>query len=203
MNLIEITHPAGTLTDDQRRSIATSIIANLLVEPDAPPEAIERAGRTTHVWFREATGWTSGGPADALDAVTPIVATITVPQAWLSDLTRHAMSAVRAALVRHLGPASLSPESTWVNVVGIPDGSIGMHGRPTTSSDLVRYLTQDVQLDTTVDLPDGVVVDPVCGMRVRLGPNAVTLRHDGTTIGFCATGCRSVYAQDHQLTVPA
>jgi YHS domain-containing protein len=49
-------------------------------------------------------------------------------------------------------------------------------------------------------LPDGGVIDPVCGMRVHLGPHAITLQHDGRTIGFCATGCREVYAADHCIS---
>lgn len=52
------------------------------------------------------------------------------------------------------------------------------------------------------DLPDGMVLDPICGMRVRLGPRPITLDHDGTTVGFCWTGCRSAYAQAHHPTMP-
>lgn len=203
MNLVEITAPAGALTDSQRRSIASTVVSNLLVEPDAPAEALERAGRTTHVWFHDAVAWTTGGPSPADEGVTPFVVTITVPEAWRADLTRHAMSAVRAALVRHVGKDALSPESTWINIVGVPDGSIGLDGRPATGTDLVRHLTQDVQPDSATDLPSGVVVDPVCGMKVRLGPHAITLEHDGSVVGFCAVGCRNVYAEDHGLVVPA
>jgi YHS domain-containing protein len=54
-----------------------------------------------------------------------------------------------------------------------------------------------------LELADGVVIDPVCGMKVRLGPHAITIQHEGTTIGFCATGCRDVYAEDHDLPIPA
>jgi hypothetical protein len=54
-----------------------------------------------------------------------------------------------------------------------------------------------------LELADGVVIDPGCGMKVRLGPHAITIQHEGTTIGFCATGCRDVYAEDHDLPVPA
>ena len=48
-----------------------------------------------------------------------------------------------------------------------------------------------------VDLPAGVVIDPVCGMQVTLGRGAITLQHDGETIGFCAASCRRAYAKEH------
>jgi YHS domain-containing protein len=54
-----------------------------------------------------------------------------------------------------------------------------------------------------VDLPDGVVIDPMCGMHVTLGRDAITLEHDGETKGFCAASCRRAYAKEHGLAVPA
>lgn len=199
MNLIEITCPAAALDENQRRAIAETILTNFLVEPDAPPEAIERAGRATHVWFQDAQTWTTGSGRYEAGATVPFVVTITVPEAWREELTRHAMGAVRAALARHVAGGVLADETTWINVVGVHEGSIGMNGRPTTSTDIVRHLTQDARPPEATDLPDGVVIDPVCGMRVHLGPHTVTLEHDGRILGFCATGCRNVYAADHGL----
>jgi hypothetical protein len=43
----------------------------------------------------------------------------------------------------------------------------------------------------------------MCGMRVRLGPSAITLEHDGETKAFCAAACRAAYARQHGLPVPA
>jgi YHS domain-containing protein len=199
MNLIEIACPAGSIDDDQRRLIAADIVANFLVEPTAPAEAIERAGRATHVWFQEARAWTTGSGPYEIGAAIPFVVTISVPEAWREELTRHAMGAVRVALIRHVPPGLLADDTTWINVVGVMDGSIGMNGRPTTSTDIVRHLTQGIQPPEAAGLPDGVVIDPVCGMQVHLGRSAITLESDGRTIGFCATGCRRVYAQDHDI----
>lgn len=42
---------------------------------------------------------------------------------------------------------------------------------------------------------------PICGMRVRLGPDAITLEHEGQTLGFCATGCLAAYARNHHLSL--
>ncbi|GAA4244988.1 hypothetical protein GCM10022255_010350 [Dactylosporangium darangshiense] len=200
MNLIEIACPEGTLDETQRREVAGAVIANLLVEPDAPAEAVERAGRITHVWFREGRTWTTGGSG----AAAPFVVTVTVPEAWREELSRRAMGAVRAALTRHAGAATGGEDpAVWINVVGVHEGSIGMNGKPSMSTDIVRYLTRGVEPSAPADLPDGVVIDPVCGMRVRLGPQAHTLVHDGRTIGFCATGCLAVYAQDHDIDLTA
>ena len=201
MNLIEISCPADALDDEQRQDIAETLIANLLVAPDAPPEAVARAGRLTHVWFHGAQSWTTGGGRYRPGGPIPFVVTVFVPEIWREELSRHAMAAVRTALMRHVGRDALTDESTWITVVGIADGSIGLGGRPTTSDDLVRHLTRDVRLPDGEGLSAGVVIDPVCGMRVHLGPGAVTLDHDGQILGFCAVGCRRVYAADYGVAV--
>jgi YHS domain-containing protein len=201
MNLIEVICPEATLDDAQRQTIADAIISNLLVEPDAPAQAIERAGHITHVWFHEARTWTTGAGPYQHNAPTPFVVTITVPEAWRDELSRRAIGAVRAALTRHTTAALNEEAAVWINVVGIHDGSIGMNGKPSTSTDIVRYLTHDIEPPTPRDLPEGVVIDPVCGMRVHLGAHARTLSHNGQTIGFCAAGCQAVYAQDHNIAI--
>lgn len=204
MNLIEITCPEGTLDETQRQAIAHDVVSTLLVEPDAPPQALERAGHLTHVWFRAASTWTTGAGRDRDRASTPFVVTITVPEVWREELSRRAIGAVRTALTRHVTTAARDRTgAVWINVVGVHEGSIGMNGRPSTSTDIVRYLTQDVAPPDAEDLPDGEAIDPVCGMRVHLGPHAHTLTHNGRTIGFCASGCRAVYAEDHNLTIDA
>jgi hypothetical protein len=194
MNLVEISYPQGSLAEPQRQAIATDVVANLLTEPDAPAVALERAGHITHVWFHEALNWTNSAGA------APLVATVTVPEAWRAELSRHAIGAVRAAVARHAPHIGLGGPAVWINVVGVPDGGIGMGGKPAAGTDIVRYLTQDVTPQDAAGLPDGVFVDPVCGMRVHgTGEHAVTLQHDGATVAFCATGCRDVYAQDHHI----
>ena len=202
MNLIEVAYPAGALDENQRQAIATAVISNFLVEPDAPAQAIERAGRATHVWFHEAHTWTTGAGPMRGDGPLPVVVTITVPQAWREELSRHAIGAVRAALSRHAPSIGLGGEgAVWINVVGVDEGSIGMNGKPATSTDIVRYLTRDITPPDTADLPKDVLIDPVCGMRVRLGKGTISLNHDGQTVAFCASGCRNVYAQDHNIAV--
>lgn len=202
MNLIEIAYPEGTLDESQRQAIATGITSRFLVEPDAPAQAIERAGRATHVWFHEGRTWTTGAGPHRGETPYPVVVTITVPEAWREELSRHAIGAVRAALLRHAPGVGLRDEgAVWINVVGVDEGSLGMNGKPVTSVDIVRYLTRDITLPEAEDLPEGVRIDPVCGMRVHLGKGTIRLNHNGQTIAFCATGCRNVYAQDHDISL--
>lgn len=89
----------------------------------------------------------------------------------------------------------------WINVVGTTGGSIGLNGKATTATGVVNHMTEEHRSATPEesDLPEGVVLDPICGMQVRLGPKAIALEHDGTTVGFCAVGCRDAYAQNEGL----
>jgi Cu+-exporting ATPase len=48
-----------------------------------------------------------------------------------------------------------------------------------------------------------MLLDPVCGMRVRASATALVLDHDGRTHGFCSRGCRELYAAEHGLDLPA
>jgi hypothetical protein len=210
MNLFEITYPAGALDAEERQALAGGLLAGYLVEPDAPREAVERAGRMTHVWFHEADTWVTGGsnPTDARRSEPsgrprqPVVVTVTVPEAWRAELAPHAIGAVRSALARHAPHIALHEEgAVWVNVVGVAEGSIGMDARPARSADIVRGLTRDVEIPDAA--PDGGAVDPVCGMTVRVGPRTSVLVHDGRTVAFCGEGCRAVYAEDHRIALPA
>lgn len=203
MNLVEITHPAGALDDAARAEVARQITTGMLGTEQIPPETMRRARRTIHVLFHEAKGWATGDGPLPEQAPPPYIVTITVPEAWREEMSRHGIGVVRAALKRQDNQRGIAREGgdVWINVVGIADGSIGLNGKATTATGVVNYMTEEYRATapTEDDLPDGVVIDPICGMQVRLGPNAITLDHDGTTIGFCATGCRDAYAQNQGL----
>src|SRR5690606_32165631 len=94
----------------------------------------------------------------------------------------------------------------WINLAGVVDGGIGLDGKQATADDVLAVLTEEFRAGHDageVDLPDGVVVDPMCGMRVKLDTTAITLAHDGATLGFCARGCRDAYARRQGIPVPA
>lgn len=46
------------------------------------------------------------------------------------------------------------------------------------------------------ELGPGEHIDPVCGMTVEEGPDAITLEYNGTKYYFCAPGCRRAFEKD-------
>ncbi|MEU5837663.1 hypothetical protein ABZ820_28865 [Streptomyces diacarni] len=209
MFLIEITCPRGALSDDDRRELAADVCQVLVgAEEGVAEETMRRARAMTHVGFRELDGWTTGDGPWMPGSAPPLWVTLTVPEAWRAEMSRTTIGMVRRA-VRRLDRSHgwQRPEGhLWINVVGIVDGSIGMDGKPGTADDVVGRMTAEyrAQADAAnADLPEGVTIDPMCGMRVRLGRGAFTLEHAGRTMGFCAKSCRAAYAREHGLSAPA
>lgn len=64
--------------------------------------------------------------------------------------------------------------------------------------------TRSVPAPTTLPLPEpaplesagGSAVDPVCGMTVHIGPDALALEHAGDMYYFCGSGCKVAFAAD-------
>jgi hypothetical protein len=209
MFLIEIAAPRDALSETDRRDLAGAICEVLVGDQHSvPEETLRRARAMTHVSFRENDGWTTGDGPWTPGQAPPLIATFTVPEAWRAEMSRTAIGAVRRA-VNRLDRAHgwQRPHGhLWVNVVGVADASIGMDGRPATADDVVGSMTEEFRARSEPDgaeLPEGVAIDPMCGMRVRLGPSAITLDHDGETKAFCAAACRAAYARQHGLPVPA
>lgn len=208
MFLIEIAHPRDALTDDDRRALAGDVCDVLVGAQDGvAEETMRRARAMTHVGFRELDSWTTGdGPWNPGEA-PPLWVTFTVPEAWRSEMSRTAIGAVRRG-VRRLDDThdwKRSMGSLWINVVGILDGSIGMDGKPGTADEVVAHMTEEFRAGFDPDdaeVAEGIVIDPMCGMHVRLGRDAIVLEHDGRTVGFCAVACRKAYAREHGLPVP-
>ena len=44
--------------------------------------------------------------------------------------------------------------------------------------------------------PEGVAIDPVCGMSVVIEGSTQTVDHEGTTYHFCGRGCRLDFEED-------
>ncbi len=209
MNLIEVAHPSGALSEEDRALLAREITDVLVGDrvpghDEAPESTMRRARAATHVGFRQLAGWHTGsGPWDRV-GTPPLWLTMTVPEAWREETARTLIGLLRHA-VRRLDAEHgwhRSGGDLWINVIGIEDGSIGLDGRAATGDDVVDFLTEEFRRSpttTAADLPDGVVVDPMCGMRVRLGPRAITLERDGETLGFCAAACRAAYVRKEGL----
>ena len=45
-------------------------------------------------------------------------------------------------------------------------------------------------------------IDPVCGMEVEEGSNAITATYKGTTYYFCAPGCKRDFQRDPEKYLP-
>lgn len=207
MNLVEISCPRGAMSDGERARMAASIMAGTVGETDMAPEAtMKRARRMAHVAFRELEGWVTGDGPLAPDAPPPFVVTVTVPEAWRSEVSRQFTGVIRAAIRRYDADRGYSRDGgdVWINTVGILDGSIGLNGTASTAANVLAYMTEEFRAlgKQPVDVPEGTLIDPICGMHVRLVPRAITLDHDGTTIGFCSLGCRAAYARQHGLEIP-
>ncbi|MFI5660916.1 hypothetical protein [Streptomyces sp. NPDC051684] len=209
MFLIEIASPRGALTDVDRRGLAGELCRVLVgAEEGVAEETMRRARAMTHVGFRELDGWTTGDGPWEPGCVPPLWVTLTVPEAWRAEMSRTTIGMVRRG-VRRLDRSHgwQRPEGhLWINVVGIADGSIGMDGKAGTAHDVIGHMTAEFRAQgdaANANLPEGMSVDPMCGMHVRLGRGAVTLEHEGRTLGFCAKSCRAAYARKHGLPVPS
>lgn len=206
MFLIEIAHPVGALDEQGRELLADRILDPLLGSGHAPEETMARAVLATHVAFRELHTWRTGAGAPDPAAAPPMIVTITVAEQWRdAEFARHMIGIVRAAVnkldrdngwERGLG-------SLWVRVDGVPDGCIGLDGKAVTAAGILDFLTE-VYRQATADgvatpVPDGKLLDPICGMLVTDTPSAITVVHDGTRVGFCADACRDAYVREHEL----
>ena len=210
--LFEIACPREALTEDDRRALARDVCQVLVgAEKGVAEETMRRARAMTHVGFRELDTWTTGDGTWAPGQVPPLWITLTVPEAWRAEMSRTAIGAVRRGVHRldRMHGWQRAEGDLWVNVVGINDGSIGMDGKASTADEVVGHMTAEFRAQTDArgadssDLPEGILIDPMCGMHVRLGRGALTLEHDGRTMGFCAASCRAAYAREHGLPVTA
>jgi xanthine dehydrogenase accessory factor len=68
---------------------------------------------------------------------------------------------------------------------GVP-GSAGESGGPNTASGQAGSMPRQ----------PGQATDPVCGMSVGAGPDALTLVHAGVTYYFCRAACRQAFEKD-------
>lgn len=207
MNLVEIRCPRGSLDDADQAALAGDITAGFVgdhIADEIPDETLSRARAMTHIGFGALDAWTSGdGPWQPGDT-PPLWITVTVPELWRDETSRHVIGWIRRAVrrldSRHHWERSIG--ELWINVVGIADGSIGLDGKPASADDVVALMTEEfrARFDAgEVDLPADVVIDPMCGMKVKLRPGAITLEHAGSTLGFCARNCRDAYARRENL----
>lgn len=204
MMFTEVLVPAGVFSREDRVRLARRLTVDGLYGgaratgasdgERADPGVLAFLETITHVVVREADVWVADGAV--LDATTPprYVVRVHVPGPWRKDLSAELVSRITKALAEFdPDPDRLYREPVAeVHVLGVPEGGYGAYGRVVGQSALADLISEARQgID---EVPEGVVVDPVCGMTVRLDrPDVVTAEVDGVVYGFCCTHCRGEY----------
>ncbi|SDG91456.1 hypothetical protein [Nonomuraea jiangxiensis] len=196
MLIIEILVPKGVFTEEQRRDLATRLTARRLladVEKEAGIDAgvLEWYESLTHVVVREPDVWIAGGAP----AAGPCYLVNVHVGAWGKEMSEHLISRITQVLAEgEDDPQRLFREpQAIVNVIGIAEGSYGLFGRVQRSTDVLAMI-EKAKAPVPVEVPPGMVVDPVCGAVLPL-ENAVTLERDGETFAFCCPHCRGHFAK--------
>ncbi|MBE3001338.1 YHS domain-containing protein [Nocardiopsis sp. HNM0947] len=203
MLLMEIAHPTGSLDNCDRDQLSGAFLDLFLGAPGYTEEILRRVRPTTHIAFRELQGWRSGDGPPREGTAPPMLVTVTLPQAWQEESAAFLIGLVRTA-VRRLDDDRgwVRPRgSLWIKVEGVPDGSIGLDGRPATASDVLAFLTEETRAarenGTAAPVPEGRLPDPVCGMTVADGKGALVVEYRGERLGFCSRVCRDTYVGEH------
>lgn len=143
MMFIELFVPKGALSVDQRQRVARRLITEFMTEAEeqgVPPELIEAGRMTEQVVVHEPETWVVGGRPVGPDEPPRYVVRVSVPSGWLKEMSAEVISRVtRVLATADDDPDRLYAEPVaWVHVVGLPDGSSGVHGHVTRSADLIR-----------------------------------------------------------------
>ena len=207
MLLMEIAHPTGSLDERDRDQLSGAFLDLFLEAPGHTEESLGRVRSATHVAFRELRGWRTGDGPPQEGTAPPMIITLTLPQAWQGESAAPMIGLLRTA-VRRLDDDRgwVRPRgSLWIKVEGVPDGSIGLDGRPATASDVLAFLSEDARAarenGTAAPVPEGRLPDPVCGMTVADGKGALVVEDRGERLGFCSRVCRDTYVGEHPSAV--
>ncbi|MEU2864582.1 hypothetical protein ABZ672_40680 [Streptomyces mirabilis] len=215
MILIELFVPPGVFDPVQRRRLGERLIDALMGTEDAHAQPVMDSARAlTQVLVQEPAAWIAGDrhPVDPADPPRYLIR-VSAPAAWRKEMSAHAIDRLTQALAETEVEAGRDPDRlraephALVHVVGIPEGSLGMCGRPMGSLDLIQRMTAPHRADIahlpTDDLAPGTVIDPVCGMTVDLNATDLTLEYEDTVYGFCNGQCRRIFADDHGVPLTA
>lgn len=209
MFFVEVLTSPSPLSSEDRSRLAEDLTGALL-GLDAAADTTAQARRSmrgavalTTVVFTEPTDWIVGARRLEPPDDRRYLVRITVPEAWYEEVAAHAIDATFRVLSQHdPEPDRLDREPhAWVHVVGVPEDGVGTLGGPISSTGILRLITSHgaPPQQPTAEAPPGARIDPVCGMVVRLGPDTLTVEHEGVTVAFCASACRRAYADEHGI----
>src|SRR5690606_3754692 len=133
----------GSLTTpDDARAMAERILAAFTTGDSAPEGVLAKARELTHVLVHRPAAWVTGGPAGQ----PRYLVRITMPAAWHDPgFAGYVVPAVTAAIAG-VGPDSGRLEREphcVVQIVGVREHGLGLFGRPVSSTEVVRVMTQD------------------------------------------------------------
>jgi YHS domain-containing protein len=205
MMTVEVFATGRAMTADEEHELADGLLRALTTEESAPDVVLDAARELTHVLVGQPSTWATGGAPP--DTAPRYLVRLTVPAAWSNDpqFAGHVVPLVTDAVAAtEPDPARLGREPHCVvQIVGLREHAMGMLGRPVTSTEVTRFMTRGFRASGEApDVPDGVAVDPVCGMRVEWATARFTLTRDGVDYAFCAPTCRKVFAEDHAAAIP-
>lgn len=185
-------------TTERRRELADRLLTEILAAEEAPESVLVGARAFIHVLVHEPAVWVTSGP----DAPRYLVR-ITVPGSWngkeFGDHIIPKVTDIVASFEDDPGRLYREPHCV-VQIVGLREYSVGTLGRATGSTEITRLMTENFRRSgEQVSAPAGSVVDPVCGMVVKLATATLTFEHEGTTYAFCAPSCRKVFAEEHAI----
>ena len=215
MIVIELFTPAGALDKSQHQRLGKQLIDALMGTEDAHAQPVMDSARAlTQVLIHEPAAWITGD-RHPVDPTAPprYLIRVSAPAAWRKEMSAHAIDRLTRALAATEAEAGrdfdrlLDEPHALVHVVGIPEGSLGMCGRPMGSLDLIQHMTaphrDSIANMPTEGLPPGTVIDPVCGMTVDLNSTDLTLEVEDTVYGFCNGQCRRIFADEHGVPLNA
>lgn len=208
MMFLELFVPLGSYDPDQLQQLAerltmkqllthveaiSDVVADASEAASANPGVVDFLDSINHVVVHEISTWIVDGRRLGSSPPPRLVARVYVPGPW-----RKAMSAfLIASITRALAQTDTDPERFYreprveVHVIGVPEGGYGVFGRVVGESGLLEMISQ-AKTDTPAPDDPGALIDPVCGMVAT--DTVATLEHEGTTYGFCSSGCRRHFA---------
>lgn len=185
MMLMELLIPPSTPDGAAPSELAERLLDAVTRMEGATPEENEKTRALWQVLVRRTDAWVGGtGSHDARYVVR-----IDFPAQMLSDEGRaHFYTRVAEAF---------PGEQVSVYINPVAEGDFGTGGEAFRSADFVREMVADEEERPAVPVEPGAAsaVDPVCGMTVKMGEDAIVLEHEGDLYAFCNSGCREVFSE--------
>ncbi|WP_218137337.1 YHS domain-containing protein [Streptomyces indicus] len=200
------------LGEQERVHMGRRIIDALMTEDDSHAvEVLDAQRLLTHVLVHETASWITGERPAADPADPPrFLVRVTVPASWRKEASSYFIRTITEVLAAteqqagRDGARLFQAPHAIVLVNGISEGGVGLHGQAMGSLELTELISRPYRdrhdAETHASAPGrdaGLLIDPVCGMSVRLEDSPLTLVHEGKLYAFCHGMCRRSFADEH------